>query len=192
MDQVINIVFRIIMTIVGLLVGAIFGIPIERAHYRNLEEREQKIRRFPITDLKSVPGGIEVSGARMVIGQVVVGSDYLKTFLSKLRNIFGGEMISFQRVMDRARREALLRAVEQAQSLGACALINVRYDTSRIGSMQQKGGVPMAEVVCSGTALFGPDQRARIVGAGDAQAAWQVSSADEVATLVDPRDQAAG
>lgn len=181
MGQLIQFIIRVIMTIIGLLLGAVFGIRNERAHFRSLQEREERIRHFPITDLKTVPGGIQANGARVVIGQVVVGSDYLKTFLSRLRNIFGGEMISFSRILNRARREALLRAAEQAESLGACALINVRYDTSNIGSASQRGGVPMAEVVCTGTAIFGPDRNARVTWAGQGDVPWQVSRAEQVA-----------
>jgi len=154
MGSLFQIIAQIIMTILGLIIGAVFGIPIERAHYRNLVERESRMRDFPVCDLKKVPACLSADGSRLVTGQVVIGSDYLKTFLSKLRNIFGGEIRSFERCMDRARREALLRATEEARRIGASSVINVRYETSRIGSAQRKGGVPMAEVLCYGTAVF--------------------------------------
>lgn len=148
-------VFQICGTILGLFLGIFIGIPMERAHFRDLEMREAKIRNYFMTDLKRLPNGMTALGSRMVTGQVVMGSDYLKTMLSRLRNIFGGEMKSFQKIMDRARREALLRAVDEAQRLGAFGLINIRYETSRIGSAEhRKGGVPMAEILCYGTAIF--------------------------------------
>ena len=54
---------------------------------------------------------------------------------------------------ERARREALCRMLEDAQRLGATAVINVRYETANIGGMGPNS-MPMAEVVAYGTAVF--------------------------------------
>ena len=68
--------------------------------------------------------------------------DYLKNFLSRIRNIFGGEMKSYRTLMVRARREALLRIVEQAvHEVGAEEVIHI----------------PNVALV----AIFGPDFRER-------------------------------
>ncbi len=149
----VDLIFRIILTILSIF-GGIIGIFIEKKHYQRLEEREATYC-IPIVDLKTVPPGIHANDAQMVLGQVVIASDYLKTFFSKIRNIFGGEMKSFERMIERGRREALARAMDEAVQLGAVALINVRFDTSNI-SMSKKGKVnkPMAEVLCAATALL--------------------------------------
>lgn len=139
--------------VVGLTLGIVVGRTLERRHLRNLAEREGRIT-IPVSDLKLVPAGLSVRDATLVAGQVVIGSDYLKTFLSGFRAIFGGEMRSYATLVERARRESLLRAVEQAQGAGAVAVINIRFETANIGGMRRKQQVPMAEMLCYGTALF--------------------------------------
>ena len=154
MDAIIRLAAQFIMTILGLLLGVIFGIPRERAHLRELDQREAATAQFSTTDIKTPPAGIVPADGSLVIGQVVIGSDYLKTFLSRFRNIFGGEMRSFETMLTRARREARLRMIDQAQRMGATAVVNMRIETSRIGQATQRGGNPMAEVICYGTALL--------------------------------------
>jgi uncharacterized protein YbjQ (UPF0145 family) len=154
MDTLIRIAVQFIFTIIGLILGICFGIPREKAHLRELDRREAEQADFIVTDLRTMPGGFDAAGGELVMGQVVIGSDYLKTFLSKFRNFFGGEMKSFERMLFRARREAQLRMVEEARRRGAGAVINVRIETSRIGQAEQRGGNPMAEILCYGTAVF--------------------------------------
>lgn len=139
----------------GLMLGVVFGMTAERRHFRRLAERESQIS-IPVVDLKTLPPGLEsaAGGGALVMGQVVIASDYLKTMLSGFRKIFGGEMKSFERMIERARREALLRAIDECESKGGIALINVRFETSQIDSMQRKKMRPMAEVLCFGTAVL--------------------------------------
>jgi uncharacterized protein YbjQ (UPF0145 family) len=76
----------------------------------------------------------------------VIGTDYLKQWLASWRMLFGGEMHSYQTVLNRARREAQVRMMEDAYDRGARAIINVRYDTSQIAS-----ALAASEVLCYGT-----------------------------------------
>ncbi len=90
-----------------------------------------------------------------MIGATVVASDYLKTFVANLKNLFGGELKSFASLMDRSRREARLRMVEEARRQGAIGVINVRFETSQIGAAtSQSKGSGMSEVICYGTAIM--------------------------------------
>jgi uncharacterized protein YbjQ (UPF0145 family) len=88
----------------------------------------------------------------MIVKEVVIASDYLKSFLAKLRNIFGGEVRSFETLLERARREALLRIIEEAQSNGYNAICNLRMDTAEIGGNLDKKGAAMATILASATA----------------------------------------
>ena len=52
------------------------------------------------------------------MAEVVVASDYLKSWLASWRKMFGGEMKSFRTLQERAKREAVLRLTEQAVAQG--------------------------------------------------------------------------
>ena len=90
----------------------------------------------------------------LVIGSVVVSVDYFKRFVAALRNIFGGRVTPYETLLDRARREAMLRMKAQAQALGAEMVFNIKYETASIskGATQTIGSV---EVLAYGTALIG-------------------------------------
>jgi uncharacterized protein YbjQ (UPF0145 family) len=94
-----------------------------------------------------------VARAELATGSVVVSVDYYKRFLAGLRNLFGGEVRSYSPLMDRARREALLRMKEQA--VGADMIINVRLETSSIsGDSRAQQKLACVEVVAYGTAIW--------------------------------------
>lgn len=136
-----------------LLLGLTVGTRIGQLHRKDLQKREARFEHMLVTDLKTFPGGTRTdSHGVMVTGQVVLGCDYFKTFLAKLRNIFGGEVGSFVSILERARREALLRMLEEAHDQGYEAVCNVRYETSAIGVAMGRSGMAMVEVFVYGTA----------------------------------------
>jgi len=137
-----------------LLLGFTIGRARERRHFADLDSRELANREFVVTDLRTVPPGMEPQSARLVMGATVIASDYLKTFLSGFRMVFGGEMRSYSTMINRARREARLRMVESARQAGALAVINVRFETSTVSGTTGRNAAPMSEVLCYGTALL--------------------------------------
>ncbi len=88
----------------------------------------------------------------MIVGEAVIATDYLKSFLAKLRNIFGGRVGSYQSLMVRARREALLRIVEEAKRQGYNAVCNVRMQTADVGGNSTMRRVAMVAILASATA----------------------------------------
>ena len=89
-------------------------------------------------------------GQHLVTGNVVIASDYFKNFLAGLVNIFGGRVTPFESMLDRARREAVLRMKEKALQLNADYVFNIKFDTSRIAS----GRLAAMEVMAYGTAMI--------------------------------------
>ena len=71
-----------------------------------------------------------------------VGSD----ILANLKNLVGGELISYSRLLEGAREEALSRMIEDANRVGADAVVNVRFMTSVISQ-------GAAEVLAYGTSV---------------------------------------
>lgn len=135
--------------------GVIIGRTVEKRHFRRIEERERETSDVLITQLKSFPMADRTDpSATVVMAEVVIGSDYLKSFFAKWRNIFGGEIKSFQTLQERAKREVILRLVDQTQDHGLNAICNVRINAADIGgnTMGGKNKIPMAAVIATGTA----------------------------------------
>ena len=118
----------------------------ERRHERSLTRREQGLGHVLVVDVAGSPE--PTSRAELVVGHVVLGCDYGKQILARVRDIFGGEVRSFRRVLDRGRREAVLRMQQQADALGSDLVVNVRFTTAMMGSR-----LLAAEVICYGTAV---------------------------------------
>jgi uncharacterized protein YbjQ (UPF0145 family) len=138
-----------------LALGFFAGSYAERAHYSNLAVREARNKDVLITQLRSFPGAIRgPSAPKMFCGEAVIASDYLKSFLSKIRKIFGGELRSYLSLLERARREALQRVVEQAVAEGYNAVCNLRYDTVDIAGSASGGtrAISMVTILASATA----------------------------------------
>ncbi len=135
-----------------LALGYAVGKTVELTHTRSLEQRESELAHIVWSNLRTVPGDWRIDTSELVQGQAVIGSDYFKSYASRIRNFFGGRHRSLETVMDRARREALVRMLGQAQASGAQAVWNVRLTTSDIVSGGRKGLIA-AEVYAYGTAL---------------------------------------
>jgi len=140
-----------------ILLGLIVGRAVERRHFRLLAEREAAIRGMVISDVRSFPQADPTKpGGEMVTGEAVITDDPLKGFLSKLRRIVGGEIRSYTSLVERARREASLRVLEEAQRRGFNAVCNLRLQTSDITGNAQNSGrrqyTTAIAVLASGTA----------------------------------------
>lgn len=136
-----------------LILGFSVGTLVERAHFKRLAAREAALADIMVTDLRTVPVGYDAKVCGLVTGEVVIASDYFKTFAAGLRKLVGGELRTFESLMVRARREALVRMLESARRLGANHVANVRFATSNIGSMRRNRAAAMVEMYAYGTAM---------------------------------------
>jgi len=135
-----------------LALGLAVGTTAEKRHLRSLKRRESELANMLVTDLKSFPGGADArAGALLVTGEAAIATDYLKTFLAGLRKLVGGELRSYESLMLRARREAVLRMLQQARSRGYDAVCNVRLNTANISGVSRRKP-PVVEVLVTGTA----------------------------------------
>lgn len=135
-----------------IALGYVAGTWAERRHYRSIHERESAFLGLPAVTLKTVPYPEErIRSARLVCGSAVISVDYFKRILAGLRNIFGGTVKSYESLIDRARREALLRMKEMAG--GAAIIVNVRIETATIGKNAHKKGIGSIEAIAYGTAI---------------------------------------
>lgn len=142
--------FYITITLIAL--GYFVGKRIEATHYRSIIEREEKFRMLPtLTVKRPMPQEGEVVNMELVSGCVVVSIDYFKRLLAGLRNIIGGNLSSYESLVDRARREAILRLKEQCPN--ASQIINLRIETSSVYKTSSNGSVGSVEVIAYGTAV---------------------------------------
>ncbi|QYF93590.1 YbjQ family protein [Massilia sp. PAMC28688] len=138
--------------VIPILLGYIFGRRAEAAHFKSIREREARWLQLPTTSAKKpMLSGREVASARLVTGSMVVSIDYFKRALGALRAIIGGPVQSYETLLDRARREAVLRLKESCK--GAHEVVNLRLETSSI-SGKAPGTVACVEVVAYGTAIY--------------------------------------
>lgn len=138
-----------------LVLGFTIGGWTERRHFRSLDRREREMGDIGIVNLKTVTNPETVRMATLVTGDAVIATDYFKGFAAGLRNLVGGELKSYQTLMERARREATLRMLSQARELGAAEVWNVRYETSNIRSSSTRKNNPgvSVEIFAFGTAI---------------------------------------
>ena len=142
-----------------LALGYGWGQFLERRHYRSIIRREAALRRIPVFATRHLPEDL-IPGTRteLVMGSVVISVDYFKRFLAGLRMLVGGRLGSYETLIDRARREALLRAQDQARRKGGTQLFNIKLETASIskGAKQTVGSV---EVLAYGTAVIPPREQ---------------------------------
>ena len=116
--------------------------------------REEKAHGFPVVTIESLPEDWRVGSVDLVTGSVVISVDYFKRIIAGLRSLVGGRVKTYEPLMDRARREALLRMIEDAQARGYDAVVNVRLETSRLANSRRDGkGIAGIEMLAFGTAI---------------------------------------
>ncbi len=144
MDSLIT--FAILMGI-GFFLGQHF----EQEHYKSIRAREKQTLHIPLMNFGAKQPLPHAHETQLFVGSIVVANDYFKTFSASLRNLVGGRMVVYESLLDRARREAVLRMKEDAIAWGASQVINIRFETSNIAGQSSKGGV--VEVMAYGTAI---------------------------------------
>ena len=142
----------LIIFLILLALGYGFGRRTESQHYKSIIAREKKLQSLPAVGMKVPPLGRPYT-ATLVCGNVVISVDYFKRFLAGLRSLFGGRVTSYESLLDRARREAILRMKEQAAGKGAKLIFNVKLTTASL-SRGKHGKTGSIEVLAYGTALI--------------------------------------
>ena len=143
----------LVIFIVLMGVGYTAGTFAEKRHYRSIHAREQALMHLPaVTTRTSHYTDAQIESADLVLGSTVISVDYFKQFVAMLRKIFGGTVRSYETLLDRARREAVLRMKEVAGD--AVVIVNVRIEAAPIGKKARKGNVSCVEAVAYGTALW--------------------------------------
>ena len=143
----------VFITLLGLGYG--FGSASEKRHFKNIIAREDQLKNILVIPEKKLPTDFQTAhfDNKLVDGNVVISVDYFKRFLSGLRALVGGRMRSYETLLERARREALLRMKQQAANNGAIAVFNCKLETASI-SKGARHGIGSVEIYAYGTAII--------------------------------------
>jgi uncharacterized protein YbjQ (UPF0145 family) len=153
MDPFVEMSIQFGIPLVLLVVAYFTGTALERRHYASIRERELRWRSLPTITFRSVPPSWKVTECTLITGSVVISVDYFKRFLSGLRMIFGGRLKAYEALLDRARREALLRLKGDAVERGYHAIVNVRLETCRMANARNSESIAGVEVLAFGTGV---------------------------------------
>lgn len=143
-----GLIFKIILTSILFTIGWGFGRHIERKHFKELEEQERKLAYIRIDTNKFQT---TASQGQLISSNVVISHDYFKYIIANIQNFFGGRLTAYESVVDRARREAMVRLKLEAEKIGATHIMGLRLSTTELG---MQGG--MVEVFAYGTAILNP------------------------------------
>lgn len=139
--------FPILLLIFSWVVGGIT----ESRHFASIREREKALRHLPAVPIRTPDSDRVILETRLVTGSVVIANDHFKRMLAGLRMVFGGRLQSYESLIDRARREAILRMKEDWPE--ASAILNFRIETSVISNSEGEGAASSFEVLAYGTAV---------------------------------------
>lgn len=99
-----------------------------------------------VTNIETIPGKPILKHLGMVSGSTVRAKHVGRDIMAGFKNIFGGELKGYTELLQESRAEAVDRMLAQAKSIGANAVVNVRFSTSSIAA-------GAAELFAYGTAV---------------------------------------
>ncbi len=101
-----------------------------------------------LTTTNTIEGKPATAYLGIVTSEVIIGANFMKDFLGGLRDFFGGRSGTYEQVLKDAKESALAELRQNAQSMGADAILGIVLDYETIGS-----GGSMLMVTASGTAV---------------------------------------
>ena len=107
---------------------------------------EQVVNGILVVNTETIPGKVITEAMGVVSGSTVRAKNVGKDIFAGLKNIVGGELTQYTELLQESRNEAVGRMVADAISIGATAVVNVRFATSAITS-------GAAELFAYGTAV---------------------------------------
>ena len=138
-------ILKVLIFVVLFFIGWGFGRHAEQKHLRELEEQERRLAHIRVDNNRFKTS---TQTGQMISSNVVISHDYFKYVIANIQNFFGGRLTSYESVVERARREALVRLKQEAEKMGATHIMGLRLSTTELG---MQGG--MVEVFAYGTAI---------------------------------------
>lgn len=105
-----------------------------------------EVRKMKLVNIDYVPGYEVVEALGIVKGQIVQSKNIGRDFMAGMKTIVGGEIVGYTEMIATARQMATKRMVDEANNLGADAIVGIRYGSSAV----MNGA---AEIIAYGTAV---------------------------------------
>lgn len=100
-----------------------------------------------VTNIEIIPDKRIIEHLGLVQGSSVRAKHVGRDIMASLKNVFGGELKGYTELLNESRSEAVNRMIEQAEAVGANAILNVRFSTSSVAA-------GAAELFAYGTAVI--------------------------------------
>ena len=105
-----------------------------------------------LSNLEIIPGRPVIEHLGLVQGSTVRAKHIGKDILAGLKNVFGGELTAYTELLQESRQQAVERLQQQAEAIGANAVVNIRFSTSSVAQ-------GAAELFAYGTAVVLEDEK---------------------------------
>ena len=136
---------KVVIFCILFLVGLAFGRYNEQKHLKQLDEDEKNLAYITVDNQRFTEYTVQ---GHMVSSNVVISHDYFKYVIANIHNFFGGRLKSYESILERGRREAVVRLKKEAAKQGATHIAALRLSSNEMG---MEGG--MVEVFAYGTAI---------------------------------------
>ena len=136
--------------VILFVVGWFFGARHERQHLAQLAISEKALKHIIVsTERFYQPALADGAQGELVLGSVVIAQDYFKMVIARILSIFGKNLTTYETLLERARREALVRMRTQAHAKGYSHIYGLRFEVSNINQLGS-----MVEAIAYGTAVM--------------------------------------
>lgn len=125
----------------------------EKTREYSIKKRERALINKAYVNLspKSWQNDRRISKIDIVTGEIVIGSDYFRSYMSWLLNFVGGNIPYYEKLLELGRREAILRIREKA--LWADEIINLRLESLMLSETYSEKTLPQCALIAYGTAV---------------------------------------
>lgn len=138
--------------------GWFFGSRHERQHLAQLRVIEQELGHIIVSSERFYrPKLATDSEGELVLGSVVIAQDYFKMIIARVLSLFGKNLTTYETLLDRARREAVVRMRTEANAKGYTHIYGVRLEVTNINQLGS-----MVEAIAYGTAVVSIDTASTI------------------------------
>lgn len=133
--------------------GWFFGSRHERQHLAQLRISEQNLSHIIVSSERFYRPKLAIgSEGELVLGSVVIAQDYFKMIIARVLSLFGKNLTTYETLLDRARREAVVRMRTEAHAKGYTHIYGVRLEVTNINQLGS-----MVEAIAYGTAVVSHD-----------------------------------
>ncbi|MGE6479835.1 YbjQ family protein [Psychrobacter namhaensis] len=133
--------------------GWFFGSRHERQHLAQLRVAEQALGDIVVSSERFYrPTLAAHSEGELVLGSVVIAQDYFKMIVARVLSLFGKNLTTYETLLDRARREAIVRMRTDAKAKGYNHIYGLRLEVTNVNQLGS-----MVEAIAYGTAVISHD-----------------------------------